>query len=78
MTDQTFQPPGNGPGDGPGDRYGARPASPQRKRLLTVGVGGLALIAVAWWIWIAVVHSSPPVRYDLRRDAMRSSAISAA
>jgi hypothetical protein len=61
MTDETFQP----PSDRPADRYGTKPASPARKRWLTVGVGGLALVAMAWWLWIAVVHSNPPVRYDL-------------
>ena len=61
MTDQAFQP----PSARPADRYGDRRPSARRRRLAAVVVGGLVLIAVGAWIWIAVVRSSPPLRYDL-------------
>jgi hypothetical protein len=61
MTDQAFRLPEKRPAD----RYGDRPANPRRRWPLVVIGGGLALLAVAWWIWIAVVHTTPPVRYEL-------------
>jgi Domain of unknown function (DUF4307) len=61
MSDQAFQP----PVERPAERYGDRRPNPRRRTLLMVALGGLALLAVAGWLWIAVVRSSPAVRYDL-------------
>ena len=61
MTDQAFRP----PGERPPDRYGDRSSDPRRRKVLAVAVGGLALIVVAWWVWVAAVQSNPPVRHDV-------------
>ena len=61
MTYQAFL----APGERPADRYGDRPPNPRRRALLAVVVGGLVLLAVAGWIWVAVVRSAPPVRSEL-------------
>jgi hypothetical protein len=59
MTDQAFQP------ARPADRYGDRPPSLRRRVLVVVGVGGVLLVALIWWIWVASTRSSPEVSYDL-------------
>lgn len=61
MTNPAFRP----PGARPAERYGDRPTNARRKVLLAAVGGGLALLVLAWWIWVAAVRSSPPVRYEV-------------
>jgi hypothetical protein len=65
MTDQAVQPPVQPPAGWPVSRPDDRRDHPRRRVAAVAVLSVLVLVALAWWIWVALVHVSPAVRFDL-------------